>query len=101
LEDFDKVLKEVMAQVDHVYLLTHEHIRRSSEVETREERFGKSLRTRFPNHSYRRSAPALNALRAVKSAEEIAVMQVAADITTKGFDRVLRFLKPGVMEFGP
>ncbi len=99
LEDFDKVLKEVMSQVDHVYLLTHEHIRRSSEVETREERFGKSLRTRFPNHSYRRSAPALNALRAVKSAEEVAVMQVAADITTKGFDRVLRFLKPGVMEF--
>ena len=40
LEDFDKVLKEVMAQVDHVYLLTHEHIRRSSEGETREERFG-------------------------------------------------------------
>ena len=48
LEDFDKVLKEVMSQVDHVYLLTHEHIRRSSEVETREERFGKSLRTRLP-----------------------------------------------------
>lgn len=99
LQDFDRILKEVMAAVDQVYLVTHEHLRRSSEVETREERFGKDLKAKYPHHTYRRSAPALNALRAVKTQAEIEVMQVAADVTAAGYDRVLRFLKPGVWEF--
>jgi Xaa-Pro aminopeptidase len=38
-------------------------------------------------------------LRAIKSDFEIQVMQRAIDITEKAFRRVLRFVKPGVMEF--
>lgn len=99
LNDFDRILREVMAHAQHAYLLSHEHIRRSNPVETREDRFGADLRRRFPNQEYERSAPALMALRAVKDPEEVAIMQVAADITASGYDRVLRFLKPGVWEY--
>ncbi|MFN5086845.1 MAG: aminopeptidase P N-terminal domain-containing protein, partial [Bacteroidota bacterium] len=99
LSDFERVLRDVMAHAHHVYLLNHEHIRRHNPVETREDRFGADLRRRFPNHEYERSAPALNALRAVKDPEEVEIMQVAADITAAGYDRVLRFLKPGVWEY--
>ena len=99
LSDFDSILREVMAHAQHAYLLSHEHIRRSNPVETREDRFGTDLRRRFPNQEYERSAPALMALRAVKDPEEVAIMQVAADITAAGYDRVLRFLKPGVWEY--
>lgn len=99
LSDFDRILREVMAHAQHAYLLSHEHIRRSNPVETREDRFGADLRRRFPNQEYERSAPALMALRAVKDPEEVAIMQVAADITAAGYDRVLRFLKPGVWEY--
>lgn len=99
LNDFDRILREVMAHAQHAYLLSHEHIRRSNPVETREDRFGADLRRRFPNQEYERSAPALMALRAVKDPEEVAIMQVAADITAAGYDRVLRFLKPGVWEY--
>ena len=99
LSDFDRILREVMAHAQHAYLLSHEHIRRSNPVETREDRFGADLRRRFPNQEYERSAPALMALRAVKDPEEVAIMQTAADITAAGYDRVLRFLKPGVWEY--
>lgn len=99
LSDFDRILREVMAHAQHAYLLSHEHIRRNNPVETREDRFGTDLRRRFPNQEYERSAPALMALRAVKDPEEVAIMQVAADITAAGYDRVLRFLKPGVWEY--
>ena len=99
LSDFDRILREVMAHAQHAYLLSHEHIRRNNPVETREDRFGADLRRRFPNQEYERSAPALMALRAVQDPEEVAIMQVAADITAAGYDRVLRFLKPGVWEY--
>ncbi len=99
LSDFDRILREVMAHAQHAYLLSHEHIRRNNSVETREDRFGADLRRRFPNQEYERSAPALMALRAVKDPEEVAIMQTAADITAAGYDRVLRFLKPGVWEY--
>ena len=99
LSDFDRILREVMAHAQHAYLLSHEHIRRNNPVETREDRFGADLRRRFPNQEYERSAPALMALRAVKDPEEVAIMQTAADITAAGYDRVLRFLKPGVWEY--
>ena len=99
LSDFDRILREVMAHAQHAYLLSHEHIRRNNPVETREDRFGADLRRRFPNQEYERSAPALMALRAVKDPEEVAIMQVAADITAAGYDRVLHFLKPGVWEY--
>ena len=99
LSDFYRILRDVMAHAQHAYLLSHEHIRRNNPVETREDRFGADLRRRFPNQEYERSAPALMALRAVKDPEEVAIMQVAADITAAGYDRVLRFLKPGVWEY--
>jgi Xaa-Pro aminopeptidase len=41
----------------------------------------------------------MHQIRAVKSPEEIDVLQTAADITTKSYDRILKFLKPGVWEF--
>ena len=99
LQDWDRIIKEVMSQTEHVYLVTEEHLRRNNPVETRTMRLNKGLKETFPHHSFKRSAPALNALRAVKTSEEVEVMQIAADITAAGYDRILKFLKPGVTEF--
>jgi Xaa-Pro aminopeptidase len=41
----------------------------------------------------------MHELRAVKEKEEIDQMQIACDITEKGFRRILSFVKPGVMEY--
>ncbi|MFT4024045.1 MAG: M24 family metallopeptidase [Flavihumibacter sp.] len=54
---------------------------------------------RYPLHNYHRAAKILKQLRAVKTAEEIKVVQQAIDITAKTFLRVAQFVKPGVMEY--
>ena len=96
---FQQVFNTLMAEAENVYLNTNEHIRAVVEVETRDARFGKWCRDKYPNHRYERSAPLLHGLRAIKSDEEIKMMQVACDITEKGFRRILEFVKPGVLEF--
>ena len=57
------------------------------------------MRQRYPLHNYKRSAKILKELRAIKTPLEIEVMQKAIDITDNAFRRLLKFIKPGVMEY--
>jgi len=99
LQDFDKILFEVMTQTENVYLNTNEHYRANVETETREARFIKKLQKKYPAHTYLRSQPILQRLRSVKEPEEIQLIQKACDITEKGFRRVLKFMKPNIGEY--
>ena len=99
LSQFESVFNSLMLEAEFVYLNTNEHPRATSEVETRDARFSKWCREHYPIHKYERAAPLMHQLRAVKSAEEIKMMQKACDITEKGFRRVLEFTRPGVMEY--
>ncbi len=99
LDDFETVLKVLMAEANEVYLPSNEHTRRSKEVTTREERFVEWIRKEYPLHAYGRLAPIMNRLRSVKSREEIDQMRHACKITEEGFRRVLKFVKPGVTEY--
>jgi len=89
----------VMGDTEHVYLNTNDHYRADSAVETRESRFVKNCREKYPLHKYERLAPIMHRLRSVKSKYEIDLLQKACDITEKGFRRVLKFVKPGVKEY--
>lgn len=99
LTEFNRVFTEVMSHAENVYLNTNEHLRANVETETREARFVKWCKENYPIHTYQRAAPIMHQIRAIKSEEEVAVMQIAADITTKGYDRILKYIKPGVMEY--
>lgn len=99
LQDLEKVLFELMAQCDTVYINTNEHYRASVETETREDRFTKWLKNKYPAHAVAKSNPILQRLRSVKDPIEIDLMQKACDITEKGFRRLLNFVKPGVWEY--
>jgi Xaa-Pro aminopeptidase len=99
LSEFDKVFYEVMTQVDTIYFNTNEHYRANVETETREARFIKVTKDKFPAHSWAKSNPILQRLRSVKDSIEIDLLQTACDITEKGLRRVLGFVKPGVWEF--
>ncbi|MCH8554419.1 MAG: aminopeptidase P family protein [Schleiferiaceae bacterium] len=99
LSEFEKVFKELMSHAENVYLNSNEHLRANTIVETREARFVKWCKKNFNLHTYKRSAPILHEVRAVKSSMEVAVMQIAADITTKGFNRVIKAIKPGITEY--
>ncbi len=99
LQDMEKVLFEIMTQCETVYINTNEHYRSNVEVETREDRFTKWLKAKYPAHAVAKSNPILQRLRSVKEDIEIDLIQQACNITEKGFRRVLEFVKPGVMEY--
>jgi Xaa-Pro aminopeptidase len=99
LQDLEKIMFEVMTQCDTVYINTNEHYRANVETETREDRFTKWLKDKYPAHSVAKSNPILQRLRSVKDPLEIELMQQACNITEKAFRRVLGFVKPGVWEF--
>jgi len=66
---------------------------------TRDARFLQWCRKSFPLHQYRRLAPIMHDLRAVKSKHEVELIKKACRITAKTFHRLLNFIKPGVWEF--
>jgi len=99
LQDMEKVMFELMTQCDTVYINTNEHYRAAVETETREDRFSKWLKAKYPAHSVAKSNPILQRLRSVKDQVEIDLIQTACDITEKGFRRILQFVKPGVWEY--
>ena len=99
LAAFEKTLQRLMAEADALYLNDNPHTRASKVVQTRTDRENAALRATYPNFEIERSAPILFTLRALKSQEEIEQMQRACDITKAGFERVLQFVKPGVMEY--
>lgn len=99
LQDLEKVMFEVMSQSDAIYINTNEHYRANVETETREDRFIKWWKEKYPAHQVAKSNPILQRLRSVKDTIEIELMQQACNITEKGFRRVLQFVKPGVWEY--
>jgi len=99
LNDFHKILNEMMTYCDTIYINTNEHYRAAVETETREDRFVKWWKTKYPAHQVAKSNPILQRLRSVKEDEEIDLIQTACNITEKGFRRLLSFVKPNVAEY--
>ena len=99
LAEFETLLKTILFEAENIYLNSNEHLRAKVEVETRDDRFRKRLLAEYPLHNMERSAPIMHKIRAIKEPEEIVLMQKACDITAKAVDRILKFIKPGVMEY--
>lgn len=99
LDSFQTVIRELMINAQHVYLNANEHIRYNSEVPYRDVRFTRELQKQFPHHDYQRSAPIMAQLRTIKSEIEVALIRKACSITRDAFLRVLKFTRPGVMEY--
>src|SRR4051812_8550749 len=77
LQDFHKVLNEMMTYADTMYINTNEHYRATVETETREARFVKWWKERYPAHNVAKSNPILQRIRSVKESEEIDLIQKA------------------------
>ena len=84
---------------DTIYLNSYEYPKYECAVETIQQRFNRQVMARYPMHRYGRTAPILNALRMVKSEDEIAIIQHACDITAKAFRRCLETVKTGMYEY--
>lgn len=84
---------------DIIFLNSYEYPKYECAVETIQQRFNRQVKERYPMHQFGRTAPILNALRMVKSDDEIAITRQACDITAKAFRRCLETVKPGMYEY--
>ena len=98
LDTLDAMLQQWVHEAENIYLNSNENNRKSNYVPVRHYRYAEAMKERFPLHNYLRAAVIFKQVRAVKTAEEIKVLEVAMDITDKAFRRILKFIKPGVYE---
>ncbi len=99
LSDFPGTFRGLMCEAENVYLNTNEHKRSGSEVETRDDRFVRDCQVRYPLHQYHRLARVMHRLRIAKGERELELLKKAIEITGKGFRRLLKHVRPGVMEY--
>ncbi len=99
LDALDGLLQPWIHLADTIYLDSNENDRKATLIRSRDYRFIDEMKSRYPLHQYERAARVMKELRAIKTSEEIEVVKQAVDITHKTFERVMRFVKPGVMEY--
>ncbi|MBE2229721.1 MAG: aminopeptidase P N-terminal domain-containing protein [Chitinophagaceae bacterium] len=99
LDSLEGLLQPWVHLADNIYLDSNENDRRSVQLRSREYRFIDEMKARYPLHNFLRAAKIMKELRAVKTAHEVEVMQQAIDITDRTFRRLLKFIRPGVMEY--
>jgi len=99
LDDFHKFFRELMQWGNHIYLNSYEYPKYETDVVSRDIGFTLKLREEYPVHNFKRSAPILTNLRMIKSKEETDLIIEAINITSKAFQRILKFVSPGVMEY--
>jgi Xaa-Pro aminopeptidase len=99
LDSLDALLQTWVHLANHIYLDSNENDRKASLIQSREYRFISEMKARYPLHQYERAAKIIKELRSIKSKQEVEVLQKAIDITDNTFRRLLKFIKPGVMEY--
>ena len=99
VDSIDAQLHVWMHHANTVYLHTNENDRLNLENPRIDLLYVHDFMKKYPLHQYERSARIMKELRAVKTKEEVDVTRVAIDITRKAFERILQFVRPGVMEY--
>ena len=99
LDTLEGLLQPWIHLADTIYLDSNENDRKASLLRTRDYRYVEEMKSRYPLHNYERAAKIFKDIRAIKTASEVEVIQKAIDITESTFRRLLKFIKPGVMEY--
>lgn len=98
LDQLDALLHTWIHQADTIYLDSNENDRLDTTLPRIDLLFVHDVMKRYPLHRYERAAKIMKSLRAIKTKEEVAVLQEAVNITHEAFLRVCKFIKPGVFE---
>jgi Xaa-Pro aminopeptidase len=100
LQDFELALQYMAFEADTFYLGHNEHKKTlTTEMNTRQDRMISWCKERYPLHNYKRAAKITRSLRQIKTEEEVELIRKAGAISVGGFHRVLKAVKPGMMEY--
>lgn len=98
-DQFESMLQSLMIWAERVYLNVEEKPKFSPPVETPNLRFAHQIAQQYPLHDLKRAAPLMRKMRMLKTQVEIQQIKKAIGITQNAFERILRFVKPGVAEY--
>lgn len=98
-DTFQSAIRSKINYAENIYLTLNENDRYSYKAPHSDLDFARDIQRDFPLHTYYRAAPILQRLRSVKSEIELSLTKHAISISKKGFERLLKFVKPGVMEY--
>ncbi len=100
LKDFELTLQYMAFDADTFYLGHNEHKKTTTaNMCTQQDRMIQFCKEKYPLHEYKRVAKITREIRQIKSEEEVASIQKAVDISIGGFKRVLKAVKPEIMEY--
>ena len=100
IHEFEKTMQLFAFESDVFYLGHNEHIKRvTSEIKTRQDRMIDWCKEKYPLHKYDRVAKITRDLRPIKSSEEIDLIKKAVEISIKGFEGVLKTIRPNIKEY--
>ena len=100
IHEFEKTLQLFAFESDVFYLGHNEHIKRvTSEIKTRQDRMIDWCKEKYPLHKYDRVAKITRDLRPIKSSEEIDLIKKAVEISIKGFEGILKTIRPNIKEY--
>ncbi len=97
-EGFWDKIRPIINMAKSVYLPLNENDRFAFKSPYKDLDFVHEVMNKFPLHHFERSSTHLQRLRSVKSDLEVDITRKAVSISKKGFERLLRFTKPGVWE---
>lgn len=98
-EGFWDTIRPIINMAKSIYLPLNENDRFAYKAPYNELDFVNEVKARFPLHHFERSSTHLQRLRSVKSNLEMELTRKAISISKKGFERLLKFTKPGVWEY--
>jgi Xaa-Pro aminopeptidase len=91
-------LRPIINMAENIYLPLNENDRFQYKSPYKALDFANELRLQYPLHNYERAGNILQRLRALKTSYEIDLTRKAVEISKKGWERILKFTKPGVWE---
>ena len=99
LDDLESTIRELALNSESIYINLNEYSKYQSDVSYIENRLALELKEQYPAHQFHRLAPIITKQRLVKQTGEIELLEKACSITNQAFHRVMKFVKPGVMEY--
>ena len=98
-DEFDSFLREQMVQYGTIYFDVPEYPKYKPDTELRGQRLLKYLKEDYALHHFERLFPLITEMRQIKEPIEIELIKKACKITTDGFLRISKFIKPGIYEY--
>lgn len=92
-------LRSIINMANNIYLPLNENDRFAYKAPYKALDFAREIQKSFPLHRYYRAGKIMQRLRAVKHPIELDITRKAVAISKLGWERILRFTKPGATEY--